>query len=139
MARCRRFLVLIGSLLASAAGAGPLSPELQKLQGAWVPQGAQCADIFFRQGKSINFRRPGAPSREGVLIEGDRVGDARQRCTITKAKAEGEAYTILLTCFDGRSIWSKRSFSLRFSGEDKLIRSFADFPDEELRLDRCRI
>ena len=139
MARCLCSLALVGCLLMTAAGAGPVFPELQKLQGAWVPEGAQCAKIFFRQGKSINFRRPGATSREGVLIEGDRVGDGRQRCTIIKAKGDGDAYTILLTCFDGRSIWSKLSFSLRFSGDDKLIRSFADFPDEKLQLDRCRI
>ena len=97
--RCLRSLSLISSFLTSTAGASPLSPELQKLQGAWVPQGAQCADVFFRQGKAINFRRPGATSREGVLIDGGRVGDGRQRCTISKLKPDGETYTILFTCF----------------------------------------
>lgn len=138
-----RYLLLLGivtcCLLTSAAGAGPPFPESQKLQGAWVPEGVECGKVFFRQGKSINFRRPGATVREGLLVEGDRVGDARQRCTITNLKPSGETYTLLLTCFDGRSLWSKLSFSLRFVGDDKLVRTFTDFPDEKLQLDRCPI
>jgi hypothetical protein len=127
-------------LLTSAFTAVPQPSELQRLQGAWVPEGAQCSNVFFRKGRSINFYRPGASVREGILIERNRLSDARQRCTIRGFKPNSDTYTMLIRCLRGRSLISSTfSFSLRFVDDDTVIRSFREFPEEKLMFHRCKI
>lgn len=133
-------VILALLLLAGGATAGPRFPELQPLQGAWVPEGARCENVFFRQGTSVNFRKPGAVVREGILIEDNRLGDSRQRCVITKFRKDGERFRMLVTCSKFETILtSKFSLVLAFADENTVVRSFSDFPDETLRLRRCRI
>src|SRR5947209_3815280 len=106
--------------------------EFQRLQGAWIPEGSFCDKVFSRQGKSINFHRPGASVREGILIENNRLSDARQRCTIAKTKVTDDTYSLLLTCFRaGSLISSKLSLSLSFVDKDTVSRIFSDFRSEE--------
>jgi hypothetical protein len=125
-------------LLLLGRGAEAQQPDLQRLQGAWVPDGAKCENVFYRQGKSINFVRPGAAVREGILVEGNRIGDGRNGCSITKVKPAGDMWILLVSCFSGLVV-SKLSFSIRFADESTLTRTLTDFPEEELRLRRCRI
>src|SRR3954453_10076186 len=95
---------------------------------------------FFSPRKSINFYRPGASIREGILIEKNRLSDARQRCTITKVKATGDAYSLSLTCLRAASLLSsRRSLSLVFVDRDTVSRTFSDFPEERVKLHRCKI
>jgi hypothetical protein len=129
---------LMPFLLPSDAATAQDRGDLQHLQGAWVPEGVNCEHVFFRQGTSIHFIRRGAITREGIVIKGDRVEDSRNRCTISRSKAEERGETLLLSCFSGLLV-SKVAISLRFLDQDTLIRTLSDFPDDELRLRRCRI
>jgi hypothetical protein len=135
------FVVLCSLLLCRPGFAQePRSAELQRLQGAWVPEGSKCAKVFFRQGTSIRFHQPGALVRKGILIEGNRVSDARLRCTITRLKPTGDTYTMLVRCLRHRSLISSTvSFSLRFLDEDTVIKTFSDFPEEKLKFRRCKV
>jgi hypothetical protein len=112
--------------------------ELSFLQGAWVLEGSRCEATFFRQGTSIQFTRRGATKREGVLVKGDRVEDSRMRCTIAKSKADGGRQDLLLSCFSGLLV-SKFAFSLRRVDEDTVARTITGFPEDEIRLRRCRL
>ncbi|MFL5533330.1 MAG: hypothetical protein ACJ8BC_15295 [Gemmatimonadales bacterium] len=103
-----------------------------------VPDGARCKDVFFRQGTSINFARPGAATRDGILVAGTRIRDPKNACTISKTREVGETQTLLLTCFSGLLV-SKISFSIRFQDEDTVIRTLSDFPDEKATFRRCRV
>jgi hypothetical protein len=71
------------AVLAPEAANAQDRPQLQRLQGAWVPEGSSCANAFFKQGTAIHFARPGSSKREGILILGNRIEDSRQRCTIS--------------------------------------------------------
>jgi hypothetical protein len=138
MAKHRAVLISLLLLLAGNGVDAQQRPELHRLQGAWVPEGAKCESVFYRQGKSINFVRPGAAVREGILVEGNRIGDARNGCSITKVRPNGDMQTLLVSCFSGLVV-SKLSFSIRFADDDTVVRTLTDFPEEELRLRRCRI
>lgn len=141
MRRLLCFIVaLIGLAVTTADSALSQDSDLQRLRGAWTPEGSSCDKVFFRQGKSINFHRPGASVREGILIEKNRLSDARQRCTITKVDTTGETYSLSLTCLRAGSLrLSKRSLSLTFVDRDIVSRTFSDLPQESLRLHRCQI
>jgi hypothetical protein len=129
-------LALALMLVGAPARAAPA--ELLFLQGAWVVEGSRCEATFFRQGTSIQFTRKGATKREGVLIKGDRVEDSRMRCTITKFKADAARQDLLLSCFSGL-LMSKFAFALRRVDEDTVIRTITGFPEDEMRLRRCRL
>jgi hypothetical protein len=111
---------------------------VKRLQGAWVPSGKTCGEVFFRQGTSINFVRPGADDREGVLIAGTVLRDGRYQCSIqTSATAAGAGYRVPVTCFSGLRV-ALRSFALRIVDEDTMVRG-APEGGTELRLRRCRL
>ena len=132
------FVATLLLLLASSGASAQHKAELERLQGAWVPDGAKCESVFYRHGKSINFVRPGAAVREGILVSGNRIQDARNGCSITKVRPDGERQTLLVSCFSGLVV-SKLSFSIRFADDSTVVRTLTDFPEEELRLRRCRI
>jgi hypothetical protein len=68
------------------------------------------------------------------------VGDSRRRCTITRVKPSGDKFAVLLTCLRSkRSIWSTVSLSLWLADENTMVKTFSDFPEEALRLHRCKI
>jgi hypothetical protein len=100
------------AVLAPEAANAQDRPQLQRLQGAWVPEGSSCANAFFKQGTAIHFARPGSSKREGILILGNRIEDSRQRCTISKAKMEADRHTCSLPASPGS--WFRNSRS-RFS------------------------
>ena len=127
----------IGLSAAAEVTAQP-TPTLKRLEGAWVPDGARCKDVFFRQGTAINFARPGAARRDGILVAGTRMRDPKNACTISKIKEDGETQTLLLTCFSGLLI-SKISFSIQFRDEDTVVRVLNDFPEEKTTFRRCRV
>jgi hypothetical protein len=127
----------IGLSAAAELSAQP-TPTLKRLEGAWVPDGARCKDVFFRQGTAINFARPGAATRDGILVAGTRIRDPNNSCTISKVNETGESPTLLLTCFSGLLV-SKIAFSIRFQDEDTVMRTLNDFPDEKTTFRRRRV
>ena len=132
------WIVTCVGLSAAAEVSAQPTPTLKRLEGAWVPDGARCKDVFFRQGTAINFARPGAATRDGILVAGTRIRDPKNSCTISKINENGETQTLLLTCFSGLLV-SKISFSIRFQDEDTVIRTLNDFPDEKATFRRCRV
>ena len=130
-------LTCVGLSVVAEVSAQP-TPTLKRLEGAWVPDGARCKDVFFRQGTSINFARPGAATRDGILVAGTRMRDPKNACTISKIKEDGETQTLLLTCFSGLLV-SKISFSIQFRDEDTVVRVLNDFPEEKTTFRRCRV
>ena len=130
-------LTCIGLSVAAEVSA-QTTPTLKRLEGAWVPDGARCKDVFFRQGTAINFVRPGAATRDGILVAGTRIRDPNNSCTISKINESGESPTLLLTCFSGLLV-SKIAFSIRSQDEDTVIRTLNDFPDEKMTFRRCRV
>lgn len=136
-----RLVPLIALLMVTFSGRsaiGQVRLETDRLQGAWVPDGSRCGDVFFRQGKSINFVRPGAAGRDGILIQGNRIGDSRNQCTIEGVRADADRFALLLTCFSGLLV-SKIAFDLRFVGEDTVVRTLSGFPEAEARWQRCKL
>jgi hypothetical protein len=132
------WIVTCVGLSAAAEVSAQPTPTLKRLEGAWVPDGARCKDVFFRQGTSINFARPGAATRDGILVAGTRIRDPNNSCTISKVNETGENPTLLLTCFSGLLV-SKIAFSIRFQDEDTVMRTLNDFPEEKATFRRCRV
>src|SRR5829696_6894755 len=130
-------LTCIGLSVAAEVSA-QTTPTLKRLEGAWVPDGARCQNVFFGQGTTINFARPGAARRDGILVAGTRMRDPKNACTISKIKEDGETQTLLLTCFSGLLV-SKISFSIQFRDEDTVVRVLNDFPEEKTTFRRCRV
>jgi hypothetical protein len=132
------WIVTCVGLSAAAEVSAQATPTLKRLEGAWVPDGARCRDVFFRQGTSINFARPGAATRDGILVAGPRIRDPNNSCTISKINESGANHTLLLPCYSGLLV-SKISFSIRFQDEDTVIRTLNDFPEETVTFRRCRV
>src|SRR5687767_2939810 len=131
-----RVAAALFTVLAPEAANAQDRAQLQRLQGAWVPDGSSCPNVFFKQGTAIHFLRRGASKREGNLILGNRIEDSRQGCTISRAKVEGDRYTLFITCFSGLLV-SKLAFSLQFVADDTVLRTFTDFPEDQMRWRRC--
>jgi hypothetical protein len=132
------WIVTCVGLSAAAEVSAQPTPTLKRLEGAWVPDGARCKEVFFRQGTAINFARPGAATRDGILVAGTRIRDPNNSCTISKVNESGESPTLLLTCFSGLLV-SKIAFSIRFQDEDTVMRTLNDFPEEKATFRRCRV
>jgi hypothetical protein len=133
----RAAATLLAVLAPEAANAQGRS-QLQRLEGAWVPEGSSCAKVFFKQGTAIHFLRRGASKREGIVILGNRIEDSRQRCTISRAKVEADRHTLFITCFSGLLV-SKLAFSLQLVAEETVLRTFTDFPEDQMRWRRCNL
>ena len=131
------WIVACAGLGAAAEVSAQPAPTLRRLEGAWVPDDAHCKDVFFRQGTALNFARPGAATRDGIVVAGTRIRDPKNACTISKTKEDGETQTLLLTCFSGLLV-SKISFSIRFQDEDTVTRTLNDFPEERATFRKCR-
>jgi len=80
-------------MIPAAGVAAQTEAMLKRLEGAWVPDGSRCQDVFFRQGTSINFKRPGARTRDGIVVAGKRMRDPSNSCTITRVNEIGETRT----------------------------------------------
>ena len=130
-------LAALLGLLLNIQTASAETPDLSRVQGAWVAEGSQCAAVFRRQGNSIHFARPGATDRDGVLIRGNRIEDTRNRCTIKRAKHEAGHSTMLLACFSGLLV-ENMLLKLRVIDENTIVRVIDDFPDAGKRWQRCR-
>ena len=137
--RCASWMSALVAALVLCGDATALdNSAIARLQGPWVPEGSRCDDVFRKQGTSINFMRRGAEMREGILVKGDRIADSRNRCTIARVRSEAERSTLLLSCFSGLLV-SQLAFSLRFIDDDTVLRTFSDFPDNEMRWKRCKL
>jgi predicted membrane GTPase involved in stress response len=134
-----RLCVALAIVLISTECIAQPFAELRRFRGAWVPEGTTCKSVFSRQGSAIHFRRPGTTVREGILIdEKNRIEDARNRCHVKKIKASGEAHSLLISCLSGLVV-SNLSFSVQFIDDDTVVRSVTEFPEEKVRLRRCKI
>jgi hypothetical protein len=136
--RCLRAEPALALALMLVGAPARAAPAELFLQGAWVLEGSRCDATFFRQGTSIHFTRRGTTERKGVVIKRDRVEDSRMRCTIAKSKVDADRQDLLLHCFSGLLV-SKIAFSLRRVNEDTVIRTITGFPEDEIRLRRCRL
>ena len=137
--RCSLWWTMLATaLVMSTAADAQLYPDLERFRGAWVPEGAACESVFFRQGDAIKFRRPGATRREGILITGrNEIEDARHRCRIFNITQATDDHEMLVRCLSGPD--RRLSFSLRFVDEDTIARSPTGSPGERVRFRRCRL
>ena len=122
--------VLIACFLFSvAAGAASLT-------GVWATDGSACQTVFVKSGGHVSFADNSDIYGGGFIIEGSLVRGKMQTCNIKLRKEDGEITHIVATCSTDVAL-STIQFSLKFDGENKIIRFFPGVPELSTPYFRC--
>jgi hypothetical protein len=87
---------------------------VEQLQGAWVNEGADCTQIFEKNGDRITFKdRSASLSLDSgiIILKNDKVKGPMGGCTISTTAEDGDQFSALLQCTDGLV---SRDFNMSF-------------------------
>ena len=68
------------------------------LEGAWLQEGTECADVFARSGKATAFKKPVNIFAPAFIISGSQVRTPQASCRIKSVKPAGERRVLALSC-----------------------------------------
>ncbi|CAN7147201.1 hypothetical protein LJR009_000023 [Bosea sp. LjRoot9] len=127
-------LLLAGAAVAISDRPGWASPE--RLQGAWATSAASCDQVFTKRNGRLVFNRQFGDSWSGFIVSGKHVRGARATCDLISSKHKGDILTFLLGC-ESEIMFDTMTISVRFNGDDSLVRFDPEFPEVETPYDRC--
>jgi len=125
--------VLLTTGLAALPSAGHAS---ERLQGAWVVDGASCSEVFAQRGGRLELKRNAPQGWSAFIVNGKHVRGARATCDLVSSKRKGEVESFLLGC-RSQIIFDSMSVSVRFLTDDKFVRFDPEFPEIETTYNRC--
>ena len=94
---------LAGHLLAAALAVAALRLSTAEaaeagLEGAWLQQGTECADVFVRSGKTASFKKPVDLFAPAFIISGSQVRTPQASCRIKSVRPAGDRRILTLSC-----------------------------------------
>jgi len=104
----------LASITFAFLGAIAHADPVEQLKGAWVNEGADCAQIFEKIGDRIEFRdRSGSYSLDSgiIILKNDKVRGPMGGCAISSTTEENDGFSARLQCSDGLV---SRDFSMSF-------------------------
>jgi hypothetical protein len=92
-----------GYLLAAALAVGAtriLAVDAAEagLEGAWLQEGTECADVFARTGKAASFKKPVNIFAPAFIISGSQIRTPQASCRIRSVRPVGDRRVLALTC-----------------------------------------
>jgi hypothetical protein len=106
------------------------------LNGMWASAADRCDKIFQKTAKRVSFQQMADLYGSGFIVDGDKLRGKAARCTVKSKRETPEAIHILASCASDIML-SNVQFSLKFNGNDSLVRFFPDIPGMELTYYRC--
>jgi hypothetical protein len=100
----RRFgaIVLASSMGLALAGAlGPAlsaEPQLSALQGAWLQQSSNCADVYTLARQTVTFRKDVNEFVPGFIVKGNHLTTPVNMCRIARIVPAGKRWMMKLAC-----------------------------------------
>ncbi len=86
-------------LAAFAAGSGAMAQAgLSSVQGAWLAQGPDCAEVYSAAGKGTSFKKPVDIFAPAFIISGDRLRTPQASCRIKSVKPTENRQEVILDC-----------------------------------------
>lgn len=127
-------LLVVGAAATVSGGPGWASPE--RLQGAWATSAASCDQVFAKRNGRLIFNRQFGEAWSGFIVSGKHVRGARATCDLISSKHKGDILTFLLGC-ESEIMFDTMTVSVRFNGDDSLVRFDPEFPEVETPYNRC--
>jgi hypothetical protein len=123
--------LLIGALFFMSGPAAAFD-----LNGAWVSDAENCANVFVRKGTQVTFTDMSDVYGGGFIIEGDQITGKYARCRIKAKKNEGTNINLLAACASDIMLQNVQ-FSLREVDANTVIRMFPGISGMEIKYARC--
>jgi hypothetical protein len=136
-ARSCRFSARLALGLALLLASPPAwADAIELLQGAWVMESSDCANVFEKIGGEIRFKDRNYALDSGLIITGSKAAGPIAGCTISQVEGDGDRFSALLTCSDALM---SRTFTRSFRIVDAThIESLdPDRPDSPMRYKKC--
>ena len=137
----RSFAILLGSsagfaLLAAPGLALSAPPQLSGLQGAWLQQSSNCADVYTTSRQAVTFKKSVNEFVPGFIISGNRLKTPFNTCRIARIVPAGKRWMMKLGCTGSVSTMG---VSLQFSltSDGALLRYLSDQDMTGSRYQRC--
>jgi hypothetical protein len=90
--------VVAAALAIGGAGMSTAEAAEAGLEGAWLQEGTECADVFARTGKATSFKKPVNIFAPAFIISGNQVRTPQASCRIRSVKPAGERRILVLSC-----------------------------------------
>lgn len=92
------------AMVATSPSHAQQPPTAADLQGAWVEQGASCADVFESRNGKLAFRRPVDAFAPAFIIAGKKLRTPLATCNFVKASSGSDRANISLSCANAVSV-----------------------------------
>jgi hypothetical protein len=126
----------IAFLLTTVAPLPSVGHASDRLQGAWVIDGAPCSEVFTQRGGRIALKRNLPQGWSAFIVNGKHVLGASATCDLISSKRKGDVESVLLGC-KSQIMFGSMSVSLRFLTDDKFVRLDPEFPEIGTTYNRC--
>lgn len=90
--------LLVAALAGAALRLSAAEAAEAGLEGAWLQQGTECADVFARSGKKTSFKKPVDLFAPAFIISGSQVRTPQASCRIKSVRPAGERRILALSC-----------------------------------------
>jgi hypothetical protein len=106
------------------------------MQGAWTPDGIDCAKTFKKVGTKIQFIDRESSVTTGVIVSGNKIVGPSAVCTVDRIREEKDHFSVALNCSTA-IMFTDFSVSFRIVDKDNFERFDPTFPEASYRYHRC--
>jgi hypothetical protein len=133
--------ILLGSiahlaLLATPRPALSAPPQLSALQGAWLQQSSNCADVYAITRQAVTFKQSVNEFVPGFIVSGNHLKTPVSTCRIARIAPSGKRWTMKLDCTGSVSTMGV-SVQFSLTGDGTLLRYLNDQDTTGSRYQRC--
>ena len=136
--RMSRKLLCLPLLLAGLLGLPAGAAVAAGIDGAWATNASACKQVFTKKGKDVVLARDADFYGSGFVIDGSIVRGKMATCKVMSRKEEGTTIKFSASCATEISI-SKNEFELKIIDDNKVMRSFPNFPEMDTPFYRCKL
>jgi hypothetical protein len=131
-------LLYVAALSACLVGLPAGAALAASLDGAWATNASTCKQVFTKKGKDVVLAREADFYGSGFVIDGSTIRGKMATCKVTSRKEEGTTVRFSASCATDISI-SRNEFDLKILDDNKVMRSFPNFPEMDTPYYRCKL
>ena len=129
-------LSAIFALLTGPGFALSAIPQLSSIQGAWLQQSSNCADVYTTSRQAIKFKQEVNEFVPGFIVSGNRLKTPVNTCRIVRIVPAGKRWTMKLGCTGSVSTMGV-SVQFSLTSDGALLRYLNDQDATGSRYQRC--
>jgi hypothetical protein len=130
-------IVTTGLLIMAGTASADKPPGVQSLQGAWVEQSMNCADVYRSAGRNMVFRKDVSIFAPAFIISGRRIRTPGASCSIGRITYKGDRMILSLGCTTTITTSPVKAY-LSISGDGTLYRYNDDVDHAGSKYGSCK-